>query len=223
MCGNASRLKWVLILQQYLSWFSFQPTHIFDKWISPFFKYPFVTLQEQFWAIWRSPTFLSYPRSWIISCYSILTCFISWNHFSWPTIHHLTEAALVWVVNNLLSSCNRGQVSVLSVLDLSTAFDTLDHHILLQWLHNTFGLSGTVLGWLHFYLSARTQSVLHGVPQDSVLTPLLFADYVQPLLGPVTCTLACTPTILSFWHLAQLANSPLCSPGLSKIPVSVIL
>ena len=93
---------------------------------------------------------------------------------------HSTETALLRVVNDLLEASDSGHVSILSLLDLSAAFDTIDHDILIKRLHITFGCSGTVLDWFTFYLSFRTQSVLVGhastpsalkcgVPQGSVL------------------------------------------------------
>ena len=96
------------------------------------------------------------------------------------------------MVNDLLQASDSGHVSILSLLDLSAAFDTIDHDILIKRLHTTFGCSGTVLDWFTSYLSFRTQSVLVGhasttsalkcgVPQGSVLGPLLFTLYTQNL------------------------------------------
>ena len=83
-------------------------------------------------------------------------------------------------------------MSVLSLLDASAAFDTTDHDILIKRLHATFGCSGTVLDWFTSYLCCRTQLVFVGhsstpsalkcgVPQGSVLGPLLFTLYTQSL------------------------------------------
>ena len=72
---------------------------------------------------------------------------------------HSTETALLHVVNDLLQASDSGCVSILSLLDLSAAFDTTDHNILITRLCSSFGCSGMVLDWFISYLSCRTQSV----------------------------------------------------------------
>ena len=112
--------------------------------------------------------------------------------------NHSTETALLHVLDKLLINADRRLVSVLALLDLSAAFDTLDHDIMLKRLHITFGLDGIVLKWFESYLHNRSQTVIidneksdtsnlkYGVPQGSVLGPILFTLYTQPLSELIT-------------------------------------
>ncbi len=106
---------------------------------------------------------------------------------------HSTETALIRVTNDLLLSSDRGCISLLVLLDSSTAFDTIDHNILLNRLENIVGIIGSALAWLKSHLSDRHKfvavkeevsyrsQVQYGVPQGSVLGPLLFTLYMLPL------------------------------------------
>ena len=106
---------------------------------------------------------------------------------------HSTETVLLRVVNDILSALDNNKVSALLLLDLSAAFDTIDHNILLSRLRSFFGIQSTALEWFGSYLSDRYQCVsvnnksstlsplMYGVPQGSVLGPLLFVLYTAPL------------------------------------------
>ena len=72
---------------------------------------------------------------------------------------HSTETALLKVVSDLFLSLNKGNISVLALLDFSSAFDTIDHTILVHRLHTDFGFTDTVLQWFSSYLTDRTHYV----------------------------------------------------------------
>ncbi|KAL8596982.1 hypothetical protein ACOMHN_054713 [Nucella lapillus] len=96
-------------------------------------------------------------------------------------------------MNDLLRSADAGDLTVLVLLDLSAAFDVIDHDILLTRLEMEVGVVGPALRWFRSYLSERTQCVtvnqasstemllVCGVPQGSVLGPLLFSLYTTQL------------------------------------------
>jgi len=106
---------------------------------------------------------------------------------------HSVETALLKIQNDLLLNIDSKRVTALIQLDMSAAFDTVDHSILLHRLSLNFGLSNSALEFLSSYLSNRSQFVkigsscsdisplLMGVPQGSILGPLLFSLYTTPL------------------------------------------
>ena len=100
---------------------------------------------------------------------------------------HSTETPLLEVVNDLFLSLSKGNIYVLALLDFSSAFDTIDHPILVHCLHTDFGFTDAVLQWFSSYLNDRTHYVyliivllLLLYTQGSVLGPMLFAMYIKP-------------------------------------------
>ena len=105
----------------------------------------------------------------------------------------LGETALLKVVNDLFLSLDKGNISVLALLDFSSAFDTIYHPILVHRLHTDFGFTDTVLQWFSSYLTNHTHYVslsnnccaftpVHsGDPHGSVLGSILFTMYINPL------------------------------------------
>ena len=98
------------------------------------------------------------------------------NHFqSAYTKFYSTETTLLSLHDHISNAISLQQVSYLCLLDLSAAFDTIDHSILLHRLSTWFGISSVSLQWFTSYLSSRTSTVgsLHTVP----LYPLLSAEF----------------------------------------------
>ena len=124
---------------------------------------------------------------------------------------HSTETALLKVKADLLHAIIHQGVVCLILLDLSSAFDTVDHCMLLQRLHVCYGIKETALDWIKAYLTGRNQKVSvgkampspaalsFGVSQGSVLGPILFPLYTSPL-----CSI-CTKHDINYHMYADIA------------------
>ena len=107
--------------------------------------------------------------------------------------NHSTETVLLYVTSAVKTAMDKKQGTILLLVDFSSAFDTINHNILIRRLRLRYGFVGKALDWLTSYLKERTQRVVigdqssstttltTGVPQGSVLGPLLFSLYVQPI------------------------------------------
>ena len=134
--------------------------------------------------------------------------------------HHSTESALLNIHNDIFLNMAKGSVTALTLLDLSAAFNTIDHTILLDRLNVYYGISELALGWFRSYLSGRTHSVKigstlshpallqYGIPQGSVLGPILFSLYTtlsaQSFTPTVASIITSTPMTPSYtYHFHQ--------------------
>ncbi|KAJ8018487.1 RNA-directed DNA polymerase from mobile element jockey [Holothuria leucospilota] len=117
--------------------------------------------------------------------------------------HHSTETTLLRVYSDILNNMDVGKVTVLLMLDLSAAFDTVNYHLLFDNLVNRVNIKGLVLKWFQEYLCNRRQKVLidgmlskdfflkQGVPQGSCTGPMLFITYLSQFYNVMSKHLPC--------------------------------
>ena len=119
-------------------------------------------------------------------------CLLSPNQSGYKQ-NHSCETALFAIVNGLQVVIHKDNLAAVVMLDLSAAFDIVDHQRLLFKLKHYFGINGDVLKWLTSYLNNRTsavvinnictnkRSLLFGIPQGSILGPLWFIMCINKL------------------------------------------
>ena len=119
--------------------------------------------------------------------------------------NHSTETTLLKITNDITTKMEKKRATVLTLSDLSAAFDTIDHAALLKLLSSWFGISGIALDWIQSYLYDRGQTVKigenlsdsytikFGVSQGSVLGPILFTLYTTPLSSIIKKTFISEP------------------------------
>ena len=150
--------------------------------------------------------------------------------------HHSTETAVTTVVDDIARAVDSGEMCALVSLDLSAAFDTVDHAILLEVLHKRFAVEGEALQWFGSYLTGRTVSVrvgadisgpngFHcGVPQGSVAGATEFISYTEDfqelmIIHSVNYHLYADDSQLSRW--TSVANVDVCRSEISECVMAV--
>lgn len=131
--------------------------------------------------------------------------------------HHNTTTALIKVTNDIMQNVDKSQSTFLVLLDYSKAFDVINHELLIAKLHH-YNIHPVVLAWFSNYLSNRVQTVKlnnslstdmfisKGVPQGSILGPLLFTIYTSDL--PSVLTSSCTMHLYADDAQLQVASNP---------------
>ena len=124
-----------------------------------------------------------------------------------------TQQAIITLVDKIAKSQDIGDIVITLLIDLKKAFDTIDHRILLRKLYS-YGIRGSMLKWMESYLTDRSQYVVFdgkvsetrsiecGVPQGSILGPLLFIISVNDIY--IYIYIMCLPCFLKYYMLTIL-------------------
>ncbi|CAG9130076.1 unnamed protein product [Plutella xylostella] len=133
---------------------------------------------------------------------------------------HSTVTALVQITDDVRQGMENGELTVLSLLDFSNAFNTVDFDILLGVLRS-LNVSPTVIDWFHTYLHGRRQririeesnsvwcSTTAGVPQGGVLSPLLFAIFINSISDNISSSYHLYADDLQIYNQASISDLPL--------------
>ena len=142
---------------------------------------------------------------------------------------HSVETALVKVNNDLLKAVDEHGEAVLVLLDMSAAFDTVDHNVMLRRLQDRYGVNGTAHRWFASYLCNRQQSVLidceqsdpttisFGVPQGSVVGPEMFIAYSAPIEDIINAHNLCSMSYADDTQIYVLIKPPDRVSKMSKL------
>ena len=142
---------------------------------------------------------------------------------------HSTETALLHVMNQVYSAADEKCATALVALDISAAFDTINHNVLIDRLDTQFGVRDAVSRWLQSYLSDRKQFVKlgqhssditpcdSGVPQGSVLGPLLFTAYTSPVGDVISSHGVSYHTFADDTQLLVTLNTSDSAPALERL------
>ncbi|CAG9126421.1 unnamed protein product [Plutella xylostella] len=132
---------------------------------------------------------------------------------------HSTVTALVKITDDVRQGMENGELTVLSLLDFSNAFNTVDFDILLGVLRS-LNVSPTVIDWFHSYLHGRRQririeesnsvwcSTTAGVPQGGVLSPLLFAIFINGISDNISSSYHLYADDLQIYNQASISDLP---------------